>query len=54
MHLAAYGGHAECVKLLLAHGASTGVTNEYQETALQTAVGAKKQECVDILRLARS
>ena len=53
LHLAAYGGHAPAVKLLLESGdVDIECMNEYQETALQAAQGAKKHECVALLQAA--
>jgi len=47
LHLAAFGGHYDCVGALLEIGrASTVLVNEYNETAEESALAARKPQSV--------
>jgi len=48
LHLAAYGGSAECVKLLLNAGADTTVVNRYGETPLDSAAKRGHGSLLDV------
>jgi serine/threonine protein kinase len=50
LHLAAYGGHTEIVRLLLTSGAGVNVTNKWNRTALDEAMDQSHVETVALLR----
>ena len=50
LHLAASGGHIECVRELLAHGADISCVDEYGKTPKQTAELSSKSSIVKLLR----
>ena len=52
LHLAAYHGHEEVVKVLLQAEANTTMVNEYQETAQQAAHGAGKEGAAQLIAAA--
>ena len=49
IHYAAFNGHCELLKLLIANGASLSVKLQHGETALHCAVSQNKEEAAKIL-----
>ena len=50
LHIAASYGHADCVKVLLEHGADISALDEYGKTPMQTAMLSSKGWVVRLLR----
>merc|ERR1711871_1063874 len=51
LHLAARGGHLDCIRTLIASGANVGVTDLYGNTPLHSAVHCTTCNCQPVLRL---
>jgi ankyrin repeat protein len=54
MHLAAFNGHAEIVRLLVRAGASECIRDNWGETPLTSAVRGRSAECVEAVLLTKS
>ena len=52
LHVAAANGHTDCIRVLIRHGADTSVKDQFQKTAIDTAVIAARTNIVKILNSA--